>query len=129
MHIPTYPAQILPRILMQLLLLAGVATTAAVGPLRAEDSKPTNIGSRLELFVDDALIDHQRNLTLQLHEPAIAETVMTWDFPWEGSNNGYITIFNGRFLIKNQLIQIRFRTDVMCIVLRSEIMPSIFKIL
>ncbi len=93
MHIPAYPVKHLPRILMQLLLLAGVATTTAVGPLRAEDSKPTNIGSRLELFVDDALIDHQRNVTLQLHEPAIAETVMTWDFPWEGSNNGYITIF------------------------------------
>ena len=67
MHIPAYPVKTLPRILMRLLLLAGMATTTAVGPLRAEDSKPTNIGSRLELFVDDALIDSLIDL-----DPAIS---------------------------------------------------------
>jgi len=91
MHIHQFPKNGLWRTTSWVLFFC-VATTSAALRLRADDSAPIDIGSRLELFVDDALIDHKQNVALKLHEPALAETVMTWDAPWEGSNTGYITI-------------------------------------
>lgn len=53
-----------------------------------------NIGSRLELFVDNYLIDRLSGGTeLMLHHPAPQEIVITHDAPWEGSGSGYHTIF------------------------------------
>ena len=53
-----------------------------------------NIGSRLELMVDNFLIDQiigSAKLTLQ--KPTEREVVFTFDQPWEGSSSGYATIF------------------------------------
>ena len=52
-----------------------------------------DIGSRLELFVDDYLIDTMDGIRLVLHEPVPREVVMVHDEPWEGSGSGYHTIF------------------------------------
>ena len=43
------------------------------------------IGSRLELFVDDWLIDRMSGTSLKLHHPAPQETALDFDRPWEGS--------------------------------------------
>ena len=59
----------------------------------ASAAPPTNIGSRLELFVDEALIEEMRGVSLQLHRPAMAEVVLSFDRPWEGPGNHYITVF------------------------------------
>jgi hypothetical protein len=42
------------------------------------------IGLRLELLVDDYLIDTMQGVALQLHSPVLRETVLTFDRPWEG---------------------------------------------
>lgn len=51
-----------------------------------------NIGSRLELFVDDWLIDTMRNVLLKLHRPIRREIVLYFDAPWEGPSSAYVTV-------------------------------------
>jgi len=53
-----------------------------------------DIGSRLELFVDDYLIDQLKgNAELILHNPEPGEIAITLDEPWEGSGSGYVSVF------------------------------------
>src|SRR5690606_16788659 len=55
---------------------------------------PITIGSRLELFVDNYLIDRfVGNAALQLHHPESKEIVFTFDKPWEGNCGGYRSLF------------------------------------
>lgn len=61
---------------------------------RAFAESPIDIGSRLELLVDDALIDaRSENARFVLHHPTPREVVFTYDKPWEGSGCGYQSIF------------------------------------
>ncbi|PYV16657.1 MAG: hypothetical protein DMG07_07415 [Acidobacteria bacterium] len=57
------------------------------------NDKPVDLGSRLELFVDDFLIATARGVELRLHEPRPAGTVLVFDKPWEGVTSGYVTVF------------------------------------
>ncbi len=51
------------------------------------------LGSRLELFVDDWLIERMTPaVRLKLHRPQPLETVLRFDKPWEGRWSGYVTI-------------------------------------
>ena len=47
-------------------------------------TKPIDIGSRRELFVDRFLIDTLNGTTLQLHRPIYAGIVLQRELPWEG---------------------------------------------
>ena len=53
-----------------------------------------NIGSRLELFVDEYLIERMEGLSLRLHHPRPAEIALHLDAPWEGPGSHYITVFH-----------------------------------
>jgi hypothetical protein len=55
--------------------------------------KALDIGSRLELFVDDYLIESMRELDLKLHSPQPAGKVLTLDAPWEGVTCDYHVVF------------------------------------
>jgi len=56
--------------------------------------EPIDIGSRLELFVDDYLIDSMTGgAALRLHEPIAREIALVHDAPWEGNDCGYHTVF------------------------------------
>ena len=52
-----------------------------------------DIGSRLEPFVDDWLIESVRGVDLKLHSPERCETALAFDAPWEGSSSAYVTVF------------------------------------
>ena len=52
-----------------------------------------DIGSRLELFVDEYLVDSMSGVSLQLHRPQLSEPVLKFDADWEGPGNHYITVF------------------------------------
>ena len=52
-----------------------------------------DIGSRLELFVDDYLIDRLSGAELRLHQPTPRDVAMRFDRPWEGNSGGYFTVF------------------------------------
>jgi hypothetical protein len=81
--------------IMQRLILVVLTILLACGPaatLTAAD--PIDIGSRLELFVDDALIEHRSgDVDLHLHRPVPKEVVLVTDRPWEGNTSAYYTVF------------------------------------
>lgn len=59
------------------------------------------LGTRLELFVDDYLIDSMRGTALQAHEPRRENVALAMDKPWEGGFVNYGTVIRdgGRFLM------------------------------
>lgn len=59
-----------------------------------------NIGSRLELFVDDYLIDEMNNAELKLHHPRRESPAFHFDKPWEGGLCGYVTVINDEDLYR-----------------------------
>jgi len=52
-----------------------------------------DIGSRLELFVDDFLIEKMDGLEFLLHHPVDREVAIVFDKPWEGNTSAYVTVF------------------------------------
>ncbi len=63
----------------------------AAAPVTAD---VTDIGSRRELFVDQALVDRLvGKAELRLHHPVPQEIALVHDAPWEGSGSGYHSIF------------------------------------
>ena len=50
------------------------------------------IGSRLQLFTDEHLIERMDGLSLRLHSPTPQGTILTLDRPWEGYLCGYPAI-------------------------------------
>lgn len=61
---------------------------------------PIPLGSKLELFVDDALIDRMSNAELRLHQPAAQDVSMLFDEPWEGNSSGHVTVFEDEGLVR-----------------------------
>jgi hypothetical protein len=67
---------------------------AAVLAARCFGADAIDVGSRLEPFVDDYLIDAMRgDVALRLHKPVPQEVVLVTDKPWEGNTCAYYTIF------------------------------------
>lgn len=60
--------------------------------LFAQDSRPLQVGSNRELFVDQYLIYKLNNVTQELHTPRNEGVVLKFDNPWEGNFSGYCTI-------------------------------------
>ena len=52
-----------------------------------------DIGSSLELFVDDHLIERLSGAELRLHRPEPQNVMLRFDAPWEGNTCGYVTVF------------------------------------
>lgn len=65
-----------------------------LAPPLLEAAEPVDIGTRLELFVDDFLIDELAGeARRRLHHPTPREIVLVCDEPWEGSGCGYHNVF------------------------------------
>ena len=63
-------------------------------PCAATAADPIEIGDRLELFVDNHVIDEiTGDAKLHLHKPVAKEGVLVTDQPWEGNTSAYYTIF------------------------------------
>lgn len=62
--------------------------------------KVIDLGSRLELFIDDYLIRSLDNLTFKLHTPVDNGQVIEFNKPWEGVFSGYSTIINDGYLYR-----------------------------
>jgi hypothetical protein len=54
--------------------------------------QPVNLGARLELFVDEALMEACNGARLRLHHPQFANVALRFDQPWEGCFVGYPTV-------------------------------------
>ncbi|HUT36660.1 MAG TPA: hypothetical protein VNE39_24435 [Planctomycetota bacterium] len=71
--------------LMLVLLILGAAAVQAAEPLA--------IGSRLELLMDDYLIERMGGAAqLRMHRPIPREICLVLDAPWEGNGCGYVTV-------------------------------------
>lgn len=74
--------------------IAGLAIVlAASAVVAAGNTDPIDIGSCLELFTDDHLIDVARGAEIRLNHPLPRETAITFDAPWEGDTCAYVTVF------------------------------------
>ena len=75
-------------------LVSMVLLVTAENALAEEPSSQgsLDIGSRLELFVDDYLIESLEGGRLKLHEPRSAGKVLAFDQPWEGNTSTYVSI-------------------------------------
>ena len=58
-----------------------------------DSGQAVDIGSRLELFVDDALLENMTGVALKLHPPIPREVAIVFDQPWEGNTSAYVTVF------------------------------------
>jgi len=56
------------------------------------EEETRNIGSRLELFVDEYLIESMNGVTRELHSPERREVVIKFDRAWEGEISGMVTV-------------------------------------
>ena len=63
-------------------------------PSAQHGNKPAaDIGSRLELFVDDFLVDSMSGgVSRRLHHPVPREIILTLDKPWEGLATAYLAV-------------------------------------
>ena len=82
-----------------------LATSSAPTPLLAAEpeNEPVALGTRVEMFVDDWLIDSGRspgNVSLQLQPPVKREIVLVTDKPWEGPDSAYFTVFQDGPLVR-----------------------------
>ena len=73
------------------LLLIMAATGAGVSV--PGDQAPIQLGSRLELFVDDFLIDRMTGVRIQMQRPQSAGQVIAYDQPWEGNTSWTLSVF------------------------------------
>lgn len=72
-------------------LASGASVILVLGNgFAASGSEPAlDIGSRLELFVDQYLIQRMEGVRLQLRHPRPAETAIEFDRPWEGLGSAF----------------------------------------
>ena len=77
----------IPQILIVLTMLCALCAFAAAAV------EPIHIGSRLELLVDECLIDKLSRAKLKLHRPTEREAALVLDQPWEGNNCAFVTVF------------------------------------
>ena len=71
-----------------------VASWATASTALLAMATPTDIGTRRELFVDQALVERLTGgAQLRLHQPIPQEVSLSHDIPWEGSGSGYHSVF------------------------------------
>ncbi len=70
---------------------SGWATSALI-LADVQAKPPVEIGSRVEMFVDDWLMDTKRNVSLRLNTPVRREVVLVTDKAWEGVDSAYYTV-------------------------------------
>jgi hypothetical protein len=68
------------------------STLLAAFSLSAASHAAIDLGSRLELFVDDFLVERLDHAALTLHQPVSAGVALRFDRPWEGAFCGYVTV-------------------------------------
>lgn len=73
-----------------------VAPLICMIPAWPDTQTPIALGNRLELFVDDYLVERLVDAELRMHHPVPAETVFRFDQPWEGPYCGYVTVIKDR---------------------------------
>ena len=87
------PRSVCRVMVMVLCMLLTLTFTVTVKVNVVQGQAPLDIGSRMELFVDDYLIESMDGVAPVLHRPTPREVVIDHNEPWEGSGCGYHTVF------------------------------------
>jgi hypothetical protein len=83
------------------LSLLGCALLLGFGVPPFPSSPAITIGSRLELMVDDFLVEQiSGELSFRLHSPTRREIVFKTDAPWEGNASAYQSIFRDGEIVR-----------------------------
>ncbi len=69
-------------------------------PIAGEPEEAIDIGSRLELFVDDFLIERMAGTRLCLQHPVSRDVAVVFDAPWEGNTSTYVTVFRDGDIVR-----------------------------
>ena len=75
-----------------ILICTALAFSSLANLPAAEKDAAVDVGSRLELFVDDSLIESLTDARRQLHHPVPREIAIVHDAPWEGAGSGYHSV-------------------------------------
>lgn len=83
-------------------IVAGLVAMSVLTPSSsAHGQTPFPVGSRLELFVDGAVVGELRGQAeLRLHHPVPREVAFVTDRPWEGNTSAYFTVFRDGPLLR-----------------------------
>ncbi len=77
----------------RILVLVGLSLSLGRTAVLAEHHEETiDVGSRLELFVDDFLVEEMSGVELMLHSPQSAGKALEFNKPWEGNTSFYVNI-------------------------------------
>jgi len=79
------------RLMFAVILIVVLVSASAWQGTYADDTL-IEIGSWLELFVDNYLIDRLDGTSLKLHSPIPQNVAIRFDKPWDGEFVGYITV-------------------------------------
>jgi len=63
-----------------------------ITPPSMQSSVQPSVGMRLEMFVDEVLVEKKINVSRKVHEPVPGEVAIKFDQPWEGNVCAYYTI-------------------------------------
>ncbi len=74
------------------LISAGIVCVLIITGSQVKKDSPVDIGTRLELFIDDYLIGSLNNARLEMHVPVDKGPVLFFDKPWEGPFSAYTTV-------------------------------------
>lgn len=75
-------------------IVSGILLTGIVAVGTASGAEPVDLGSRRELFVDQAMVERVGGRAeFRLHHPTPREVALTFEKPWEGNASGYPTVF------------------------------------
>ena len=67
--------------------------SSSAAATRGATDSVLDIGSRRELFVDDALVERMHDVRRVLHRPIERNIAIVHDAPWEGNNSMFHTVF------------------------------------
>lgn len=104
----TRPVRTIVFLSVSLLTFLPASQASAEQPART--SGPIDIGSRLELFVDDLLIDKLNGVTKMLHPPTPQNAAIVIDKPWESPHIAYVVIVNDVNAAGKKLFRMYYRS-------------------
>src|SRR4051812_288355 len=79
----------LNRSIISIIMLSPALAVAAI-----------DVGSRVEMFIDEHLIERKQNAELRLNIPTKREVVLTMDQAGEGPTSAYFTVFRDGDIIR-----------------------------
>ena len=80
-------------LVLAIVTVSTIWTGPCLSAAEATSMEAVDISTRLELFVDDHLIEKKENVEIRLHTPWSGGKVLEFDRPWEGNTSWQLSVF------------------------------------